>query len=281
MPTTRQTAVAGMFYPDNPEELAGEIRRHLAEGREILKRNAPAESGLRPAAIVAPHAGYPYSGPIAGTAFSALACGGTELPPIRRAVILGPSHHVAFRGLATPSSGVFSTPAGPATVDREAIGEILALPQVHESDAAHRHEHSIEVELPFLLAVAGPEVKIVPVVVGRTEAGEVAEVLGRLLTGPDTVAIVSSDLSHYMPYPTATEFDAQTAERILALDSAGLSGERACGYMGLRGLIDYARARHLRPSLLDLRNSGDTAGTHNDQVVGYAAFAFHPPERAK
>ncbi len=274
MSTIRQPAVAGMFYPADPEQLSDDVRRHLAEGKrhELAVNDASGPSG-RPTAIVAPHAGYPYSGPIAGSAFAALEAGDSSLPPIRRAVILGPSHHVAFRGLATPGSDAFSTPLGPVAVDRDAIDEILALPWIHESDAAHRQEHSIEVELPFLLAVAGPDIRIVPLVVGEASADEIAETIERLQTGPDTVTIISSDLSHFLPYPVAVEFDADTAERILALDPGGLTGERACGYKGLRGLLAFARKHRLRPTLLDLRNSGDTAGPR-DQVVGYGAFAF-------
>jgi AmmeMemoRadiSam system protein B len=277
MKTIRQPAVAGMFYPDDPERLAAQVKRHLDDGEERL---ADLESTIagRPKAIVAPHAGYPYSGPVAGTAFAAIDPRRREnadpLEPITRAIILGPSHRVAFEGISAPTNRAFATPLGDILLDRSAIDDLLDRGMVREYDRAHADEHSIEVELPFLMAVAGPALEIVPLVIGDASMQETADLIKHLLGGPETVIVISTDLSHFLPYEVATDFDAETADPVIALAGDPPTGQRACGYQPLRGLLHLARQRGFSPTLLDLRNSGDTAGSH-DSVVGYSAFAFH------
>ena len=260
----RPAAVAGTFYPDDAGALRGAISDWLSSA-------APAADAARRAApklLVVPHAGYVYSGPIAAQAYALLA---PWRGRIERVVLLGPAHRVAVRGLAVPTVCAFETPLGAVAVDRASIDALAALPQVVSSDAAHAHEHSLEVQLPFLQAALGP-FSIVPLVVGRAAAGEVAEVLERAWGGDETLVVVSTDLSHYLPYAHARAADAVTVERILALD-ASLDHDQACGATPLNGALRVARARGLTPRLLDLRNSGDTAGDRS-RVVGYGAIGF-------
>lgn len=261
-PTTRPAAVAGTFYPGSPGVLIRTLETLLAE--------MPADMGTAPKAIIAPHAGYVYSGPIAAHAYAALRAG-REI--IRRVVLLGPVHRVPVRGLAAPGPAIaaFATPLGPVMLDREAIDALQGLPQVVASDAAHAQEHSLEVHLPFLQQVL-TDFSLVPLVVGDASAEEVAAVLDRLWGGAETLIVVSSDLSHYLDYATASRVDRNTVNRITALD-ASISHHEACGGTPINGLLLAARRRGLEARLLDLRNSGDTAGPR-DRVVGYAAFAF-------
>ena len=263
MPDVRPAAVAGMFYPAAPPALAAEVRAHLAGAQSRL---SPA--GVVPRALIVPHAGYVYSGPIAGSAYARLAAGRDT---IRRVVLFGPTHRVPVRGLALPLVRAFATPLGIVNVDREAAAAALTLPQVCASDAAHALEHSLEVQLPFLQAVLG-DFGIVPFAVGDATPAEVAEVIELLWGGPETVIVVSSDLSHYHSYADARQMDRATGEAILAL-SAMLDHEQACGATPINGLLLAARRHGLQPELLDLRNSGDTAGDKS-RVVGYASFAF-------
>ena len=260
-PTVRRPAVAGQFYPDAPEKLKADVESYLAGA------NVP--TGPVPKAIIAPHAGYVYSGPIAGTAYAGLARG-REM--IRRVVLLGPSHHVSFTGLATSSADGFESPLGVVAVDEEALAQARALPQVTTLDEAHCYEHSLEVQLPFLQTVLG-EFKLVPLVVGDASAAEVGEVLNRLWGGAETCLVVSSDLSHFLGYKAAQERDRATARAIEALEWEELEGEQACGCRPIRGLLRAAREHGLRGRTVDLRNSGDTAG-RRDRVVGYGAFTF-------
>jgi AmmeMemoRadiSam system protein B len=263
MHDVRPAAVAGMFYPGSPVALAESVRSCLADATA----RPPTPCAL-PKAVIVPHAGYVYSGPIAGTAYARLAAGRRT---IRRVVLLGPTHRVLVRGLALPSARAFATPLGVVEVDREAAMLALALPQVQESDAAHALEHSLEVQLPFLQAVLD-EFRIVPFAVGDATADEVADVIDRLWGGPETLVVVSSDLSHYHRYADARAIDRGTADAILALGPA-IDHEQACGATPVNGLLLCARRRGLAPELLDLRNSGDTAGDKS-RVVGYASFAF-------
>lgn len=269
MAKTRQPAVAGMFYPAGRHQLAATVERLLDAGAARLANHPPP---LRPPALVAPHAGYPYSGPIAGSAFAALRAPG---PTLTRAVVIGPSHHIAFHGIAVPAADAFATPLGPVAVDRPALDHLRRLPWVTESDRIHAPEHALEVELPFLTTVAGPDLLLVPLVVGEASAAEVADTLEPFLDDPATVVVVSSDLSHYLPHPEATALDAETARLVTTLAGPRLTAERACGFRALRGLLELARRRSLLPALLDLRNSGDTAGPR-DRVVGYGAFSVAP-----
>jgi hypothetical protein len=261
----RPAAVAGMFYPESAEVLRREIAQMLNE-----VSGSPSD---RPKAIIAPHAGYIYSGPIAASVFARL----TWLrSTVRRIVLLGPTHRVAIDGLAVPSSNQFVTPLGSIPIDQQAIAAIMDLPQVVVSDAAHAQEHSLEVELPFLQAVFG-EFSLLPLAVGQTTPLAVAEVIERVWGGDETLIVVSSDLSHYLPYADARRVDAQTAQRIVNLD-ATVQPMQACGALPVNGLLLAARKHGLQAELVDLRNSGDTAGD-KARVVGYGAFAFHESAR--
>jgi len=254
----RRPAVAGTFYPSDPGELRAMVQGFLEAANS---GEAP------PKAIIAPHAGYIYSGPIAGSAYARLRLGRSR---IRRVVLLGPSHRVAFHGLALSSADGFATPLGVVPVDR--CGEIVELPFVHTFDPAHAQEHSLEVQLPFLQEIL-ESFSLVPIVVGEAEPGEVAAALDRLWGGEETAVVVSSDLSHYQSYPTAKRLDQAASAAIEALHPEDLGPESACGCLPVRGLLEAARARGLKVEILDVRNSGDTAGD-KDRVVGYGAYAF-------
>jgi len=260
MPTVRRPAVAGWFYPIDSGELASTVNGLLDE--------VPA-GGAAPKAIIAPHAGYVYSGPVAATAYAQLRSARGE---VRRVVLVGPSHRVPLAGLAFPSVDAFASPLGALPVDREALERLAALPQVVELDEPHADEHSLEVHLPFLSTVLG-EVAIVPLVAGFAAADEVSEVLDALWGGPETLVVVSSDLSHYHDYETARRLDAGTTRAIEELAGERIDPDRACGSVPIGGLLWTARRRGLTATTLDVRNSGDTAGTR-DSVVGYGAYAF-------
>lgn len=261
MSTIRTPAVAGLFYPAEPGQLAHDVQRLLAEARPF---------DLIPKALIVPHAGYIYSGAIAATAYAALRPIATR---IRRVVLLGPTHRVAVRGLALPGVEAFDTPLGRVMLDIAAARAIAHLPQVSVSADAHALEHSLEVQLPFLQSVL-TDFTLLPLAVGMSTPEEVAEVLEALWGGDETLIVVSSDLSHYLPYAAAQRVDNMTAQSILGLQQP-IEHDQACGGTPVSGLILAARRHHLTPHLLDLRNSGDTAGSH-DRVVGYAAFAFTP-----
>jgi AmmeMemoRadiSam system protein B/AmmeMemoRadiSam system protein A len=194
---------------------------------------------------------------------------------VERVVLLGPAHFVPLTGLALPEADAFVTPLGAVPIDREGVARALALPQVTRSGLAHQREHSLEVQLPFLQAVLGP-FSLVPLVVGQATPEEVAEVIGRLWGGDETLIVISSDLSHYLPYTRARAADRATIDQVLRLDPA-LDHEQACGATPLSGALLAARTHGLQPRLLDLRNSGDTAGDRA-RVVGYAAVAFDAPD---
>jgi AmmeMemoRadiSam system protein B len=260
MSSVRPPAVAGMFYPGEPEELKSTVEGFLREA---------ASDGRSPKAVIAPHAGYVYSGPIAGSAFSALAAAAES---IRRVILIGPAHYVPIRGLALPGHSRFATPLGEVRIEPEGAQAALRLPQVRVVPEAHAREHSLEVELPFLQSLLG-DFDLVPLVAGEAGGDEVAEVLERLWGGPETLIVISSDLSHYLPYAAAQRVDRETADEILALGGP-LHSRQACGAVPINGLLEAARRRDLVPELLDLRNSGDTAGDPS-RVVGYGAFAFH------
>lgn len=263
----RQPAVADQFYPGDPAELGRMLDALLAEPHP----SASSRPGTTlPKALIVPHAGYIYSGPIAATAYARLE---PARDRIRRVVLLGPSHRLSFRGLAATSADVFTTPLGPVRIDRAAVERALTLPQVHLLDAAHAQEHSLEVQLPFLQRVLD-DFSLVPLVVGDAAPESVAEVLDLLWGGPETLILVSSDLTHYLDYRTARRIDAATSEAIEALRPESIGYDQACGRAPLNGLLTLARRRGLQAETLDLRNSGDTAGSR-DQVVGYGAYAIH------
>jgi len=259
----RIPAVAGTFYPAEPTALRGEVDRLLAAVE------APAAAlPAAPKALIVPHAGYVYSGPIAASAYARLR---PVADTVRRVILLGPAHRVLVRGLALPGARQFGTPLGVVDVDAGAVAIARGLPHVHESPVAHAEEHSLEVQLPFLQRLLSA-FTVVPLVVGDATGAMVADVLDALWGGPETLIVISSDLSHYHAYADARAIDAATAERILALASR-LDHEQACGATPINGLLQAARRRGLRAELIDLRNSGDTAGDRG-RVVGYAAFAF-------
>lgn len=261
MARVRPPAVADMFYPGHAQTLAREVDSMLREAEQRETATGPL-----PKAVIVPHAGYVYSGPIAATAYARLASGRGVFS---RVVLLGPVHRVAVRGLALPAADAFATPLGTIPVDAEAVRALRSLRQVVES--GHALEHSLEVQLPFLQTVLG-EFSLVPLAVGEASAEQVAEVLDLLWGGTETLIVVSSDLSHYLPYSSAREVDAETARLILDL-SVEIRHDQACGGTPVNGLLLAARRHGLAPQLLDLRNSGDTAGDRG-RVVGYAAFAF-------
>lgn len=267
MAHVRPAAVAGAFYPAQATILDKDVQRYLHESG--THRSGSQETLSWPKALIVPHAGYVYSGPIAASAYNLLAPGRGE---IQRVVLLGPAHRVPFRGIALPGVDAFQTPLGALSVDRAGVAAITRLPQVLELPGAHAEEHALEVQLPFIQEVLGP-VSIVPLVVGEVTTQKVAEVLDMLWGGPETVILISSDLSHYHPYAEARDIDTATVQQILRLDDTPIHHEQACGATPINGLLQTARRHHLQPRLLDLRNSGDTAGSR-DTVVGYAALAF-------
>jgi|CXWL01.1.fsa_nt_gi AmmeMemoRadiSam system protein B len=264
----RQPAVAGLFYPREPQVLAAAVDQHLAAGRVRLAE-AGFDLSAPPRALVAPHAGYVYSGPIAGTAFATLTPFAQQ---IRRVVLLGPAHRVPVRGLALPGADALATPLGDVAVSREMVAALAGLPQVVVAPRVHAPEHALEVELPFLQRLLAPGWEVLPLVVGDADEAEVAAVLARVWALPATLTVISSDLSHYLPYDTARRVDRATADAVLGLGGP-LVAEEACGAAPWNGLLALARRDRLHPHLLDLRSSGDTAGDR-DAVVGYGAFAF-------
>ena len=275
--TQRAPAVAGMFYPGDAASLRDELASCLAAA--VPRSGSPGtQSGPAPTpeagrlkALIVPHAGYVYSGGTAGKGYALLA---PLAQRIRRVVLLGPCHRVAVNGLAAPTVQAFATPLGSVPLDRAALDSLADLPQVVASDAAHAQEHSLEVQLPFLQTVLG-EFRLVPLAVGRTGAREVAEVIARLWGGPETLIVISSDLSHFHTHAEARRIDGDTAAQILALDQL-TSFDQACGALPINGLLAVARQRGLRIERVAQCNSGDTAGDKS-RVVGYASFALYEP----
>jgi len=260
MSRIRYAAVAGLFYPADPTQLHNDIQ-------SMLSMVAPAASA--PKALIVPHAGYMYSGPIAASAFAQLI---NIRHSIKRVILLGPCHRVPLTGLATSSADYFETPLGNIKIDRKAISQIESLVQVKEYDLTHQQEHSLEVQLPFLQEVLGA-FSLVPLVVGDTNAEEVSEVLERLWGGDETLIVISSDLSHYHDYNTAVTMDSETCHAIEDLNPSAIHYDQACGRNPVTGLLLAAKKHGLHATTLDLRNSGDTAGDKSS-VVGYGAWAL-------
>jgi hypothetical protein len=252
-----------MFYPGSARELALEVEELLAG----VERFEP-QFG-HPKALIVPHAGYIYSGPVAAAAYDELA---SARGIVKRVVLLGPVHRVAVRGLALPESDVFETPLGQVPLDVAAVAELGGLPQVLRSGAAHAQEHSLEVQLPFLQRMLG-EFALVPLAVGAASVDEVAAVIERLWGGAETLFVISTDLSHYHSYDEARRIDRNTVTRI-ATFATDLNHEEACGATPLNGFLKVARARKLNIRMLSACNSGDTAGGKG-RVVGYSAFALY------
>ncbi len=304
----RPAAVAGMFYPADPQVLKRDLEGYLAgageqagpagrdgtgigggmgspEGSPEGSGNpnaTPAERGspaghrgtqpLEPVntkALILPHAGYTYSGPVAASGYERLL---SLRGIVARVVVVGPAHHATVDGIAASSASAFATPLGRVPMDTEYRDKCLSVPGVLLSDAAHAPEHSVEVHLPFIQLVLG-DVTVLPLVAGYGAERVVARVLDELWGGPETVIIVSSDLSHYHEYAAAAALDRITALSILDLEPGGVGYRSACGAGAVRGLLATASSHGLHARLLDLRNSGDTAGG-KEQVVGYGAFAF-------
>jgi hypothetical protein len=259
----RPAAVAGMFYPRDAGSLAAEVDDLLGGVNEFAPRLG------YPKALVVPHAGYIYSGGVAARAYD-------ELVPargfVKRVVLLGPTHRVAVRGLAMPSAGGFATPLGTVRVDNAALDSVRDLPQVVVSDAAHAMEHSLEVQLPFLQKMLG-DFALAPFAVGMASFAEVAEVIERLWGGPETLIVISTDMSHYHSYEQARAIDGFTIKRIAAF-ATDIHHEEACGATPLNGLLFFSRQKNLSLKLLAACNSGDTAGG-KDRVVGYSAFGLY------
>ncbi|MBT9591250.1 MAG: AmmeMemoRadiSam system protein B [Thiobacillus sp.] len=261
MPGIRPAAVAGLFYPDDPQVL----KRMLAD---LLANAKGVELSRPPKALIVPHAGYVYSGPVAASAYARL---GGMRGRIRRVVLLGPTHRVYVRGLALPDADRFVTPLGEIQLDCESMQRLARLPQVTQSAAAHQMEHSLEVQLPFLQQVLG-DFQLLPLAVGEATPAEVAEVLEQVWGGDETLIVISSDLSHFLPDALARQRDGGTVEAILKLNPH-LNHEQACGATPVNGLLLAARKHGLHPVVLDVKNSSETAGDA-ERVVGYAAFAF-------
>lgn len=261
----RRPAVAGAFYPAQKQTLTDDINEMLAASQPGSNDR---EISVTPKAIIVPHAGYIYSGPVAATAYAELA---SAHDIIKRVILLGPVHRVPVRGLALPDTDAFATPLGEIYIDHTAAGMIENMPQVVISAEAHAHEHSLEVQLPFLQTVLD-DFKLLPLAVGDATTKEVAEVLNVLWGSNETLFVISSDLSHFLPYQTAQLVDTDTVKNILSLQHT-LKHEQACGGTPVNGLLLAAKHHRLQPHLLDLRNSGDTAGD-KERVVGYASFAF-------
>jgi AmmeMemoRadiSam system protein B/AmmeMemoRadiSam system protein A len=259
----RKPFVAGSFYPEAPAELRAAVNGYL----DAATPGDPSASA--PKAIIAPHAGYVYSGAVAASAYARLAPGAKT---ITRVVLAGPSHRVAFKGIAVPSVQAFDSPLGTVPLDRDGIKQISTFPFVHEMDEAHAMEHSLEVHIPFLQTVL-EHFTLVPLVVGDAAPGEVAQVLNALWGGPETLLVISSDLSHYKDYDTAQKMDTETGRAIAGLAVNDIAEAGACGRRPIRGLLALAQKRGMRATMIDLRNSGDTAGP-KDRVVGYGSFVF-------
>ncbi|ABD68152.1 protein of unknown function DUF52 [Rhodoferax ferrireducens T118] len=263
MSLVRPPAVAGTFYPGQASVLLNDVTTLLTQARPGANLREPA-----PKALIVPHAGYIYSGATAARAYAELAGGRAS---IQRVVLLGPVHRVPVRGLALPGVDAFATPLGRIEVDQDAVAAIAHLPQVVVSRAAHAQEHSLEVQLPFLQAVLD-DFKLVPLAVGDATPAQVAEVIEALWGGDETLIVISSDLSHFLPYGTAQAVDSETVQNMMQLNSS-ITHHQACGGTPVNGLLQAARQHHLQPELLGLCNSGDTAGDKS-RVVGYAALAF-------
>jgi AmmeMemoRadiSam system protein B len=256
----RQPAVAGAFYPSNPKQLHLMVNQFLSD---------VATDAKTPKAIIVPHAGFIYSGPIAATAYVRLKIAHDR---ITRVVLIGPSHRVAFRGLAVSRAETFTTPLGNIPIDQAAVQAIVQLPFVEYIEQAHTYEHSLEVQLPFLQEVLD-NFKLVPIVAGDATPEQVSQVLNALWGGDETLIVISSDLSHYHDYATAQQMDQSTSHTIEQLQYEQLGPDSACGKVPVSGLMKLARQKLLSIKNIDLRNSGDTAGDKT-RVVGYGAYVI-------
>ncbi|ARN75998.1 AmmeMemoRadiSam system protein B [Oceanicoccus sagamiensis] len=264
MHSVRQPAVAGLFYPGSAQQLLKDVKQLLSDASQ-----AQQHSPIQAKAIIVPHAGYIYSGSTAAKAFSAL---GPKASTIKRVVMVGPAHRVKLRGLAISDVQYFRTPLGDIPIDQEANSACLNLPEVQIMDSAHWQEHSLEVQLPFLQAVL-EDFSLVPVIVGDSTSAEVQALLDLLWGGPETLIVISSDLSHFHDYSTAQYIDRSTCEAIEHFDLDHIDLKQACGSIGLKALLQAAKHRNMQVHTLGLCNSGDTSGDQ-ERVVGYGSWAF-------
>lgn len=264
MNTVRQPAMAGLFYPGNANELSNEVTRYLRDARRESQYLQ-----LAPKALIVPHAGYVYSGVIAAKAYVTLH---NIAEQVERVVLIGPAHRVKLRGLAVSNMQYFRTPLGDILIDQAAMGTLLTPPQVQIMDAAHWQEHSLEVQLPFLQVVLN-DFSLIPLVIGDTTPAEVDQVIESLWGGPETLIVISSDLSHYQDYATAQCMDQSTCKAIEHFKSDQIDSSRACGCIAVNALLRIARRKGMNVHTLGLCNSGDTSGD-KQRVVGYGSWAF-------
>ncbi len=262
MENIRPPAVAGMFYPENPITLKDMIEHDLVQAMSTSVISAPK-------VLIVPHAGYIYSGSIAASAFALLE---PYRHQIKRVIIIGPSHRVGFNGVAISSADAFDTPLGAIPIDKSAQAKLSEVAGVHIFDEAHVAEHSLEVQLPFLQIMLD-KFSIVPIVAGDASPQLISKIIETLWGESETLIVISSDLSHYHQYQTAQQLDKITSQAILALDVNTVDSQHACGCVGIKGLLTFALRHPLKASILDVRNSGDTAGS-KDRVVGYGAYLF-------
>lgn len=265
---TRPPAVAGLFYPADPAELAEWVDGALRGAAQQPEPGDVDPERLR--AVIVPHAGYRYSGAVAARGYDLLR---RRTSPPGRVAILGPTHRVGIPGLALPRAGRFATPLGSCPIDRSGLE---GLPQIAVDAATHAEEHSIEVQVPFIQRILG-DLPIVPLAVGSAGPAEVAEVIEALATDPGTFIVISSDLSHYHPHEVARELDDRTIARVLARDDS-IEPNRACGAHPLDGLLRAAPGLGWSAHLLAACTSADTAGEPS-RVVGYASFAVTEESR--
>jgi len=261
MSRTRLASAAGLFYPDGRRDLQTEVDRLLHESRNT--------AGPPPRAMIQPHAGYRYSGTVAAFGYRRLA---NADPPPRRVVVLGPNHTVPLESIAVSPADRWETPLGPVDIDHELRAMARELPSVGIAERPHLTEHSIEVQVPFLQRVLSPGWTLLPFVVGTVGSATVAELIDRL-AAPDTLILVSTDLSHYHAYAAARRIDEATVGEIVARTVNAIGPRQACGYSPLRGLLASELVAPLTIEVLDVRNSGDTAGDHH-RVVGYTSIVF-------
>lgn len=262
MAILKEAAVSGQFYPSSPEQLANDVKAYI---HQATTANEPP-----PEAIIAPHAGYIYSGPIAGSAYAPLAQLRNE---IKQVAVLAPAHRVAVSGLALCNATHFETPLGVIPVSMSTVKALSDLPDVEFVDPAFAHEHAIEVQLPFLQETLG-EFELVPILVGLADPKLVERAIDMLWGEPSTMMVISSDLSHFLDYESAKAMDKQATQAIETLEYQALSNHHACGSLAIKGLLMSAQKRGLKARTVDLRNSGDTQGD-KQRVVGYGAYLFN------
>lgn len=263
MQTVRKPAVAGLFYPSSAESLKNVIRQCFRDARSTSIQREPR-------ALIVPHAGLRYSGSVAASAYQLL-----KGKSFSRVLLLGPNHYVPVQGVAAPSVSAFETPLGELALDQEYIQELLRKRLVVVSDLAHEKEHCLEVQLPFIQEIFGESApKLVPLLVGESSHQQIMAILNDFCKEPEGLVLISSDLSHFETYEDATVHDKRTAQDILTMNWSNIQGEDACGAKPLNGFLNWCGLHRAQIFQIDVRNSGDTAGSR-DQVVGYGSFAVN------